>query len=78
MANGHGRADGARFPARRAAGRGRGWYRGDCHVHSVYSSGANLTAQQLAAAARVAGLDFVATTEHNNSLGHEAWGAARR
>ncbi|WP_281184300.1 hypothetical protein [Micromonospora halophytica] len=44
----------------------------------MYSSGANLTAQQLAAAARVAGLDFVATTEHNNSLGHEAWGAARR
>ncbi|MER7459332.1 CehA/McbA family metallohydrolase [Micromonospora sp. NPDC126480] len=63
MAIGHGRA----------AGRGRGWYRGDCHVHSVHSHGGELTAEQLAAAARAAGLDFVATTEHNNSRGHEDW-----
>ncbi|TDC41571.1 CehA/McbA family metallohydrolase [Micromonospora sp. KC213] len=68
-----GSAGEARFPPRQAAGRGPGWYRGDCHVHSVYSHGADLTPAQLAAAARAAGLDFVATTEHNNSLGHEAW-----
>jgi hypothetical protein len=26
-----------RFPPRRVAGRGRGWYRGDCHIHSARS-----------------------------------------
>ncbi|MEV1288741.1 CehA/McbA family metallohydrolase [Micromonospora sp. NPDC049679] len=77
MAIGRGRAveaAGAQFPARRAGGRGRGWYRGDCHVHSVHSHGGELTAEELAAAARAAGLDYVATTEHNNSRGHDAWG----
>ena len=29
-----------------------GWYRGDCHVHSVASSGGELTPEQLAADAR--------------------------
>ncbi|WP_194894424.1 CehA/McbA family metallohydrolase [Catenulispora pinisilvae] len=61
------------FPPTRAAGRGRGWYRGDCHVHSVYSDG-ELTPEQLAAGARAAGLDFLATTEHNASEAHGAWG----
>ncbi|MBS2534428.1 CehA/McbA family metallohydrolase [Catenulispora sp. NF23] len=61
------------FPPTRAAGRGRGWYRGDLHVHSVYSDG-ELTPQQLAAEARAAGLDFLATTEHNASDAHGAWG----
>lgn len=50
-----------------------GWYRGDCHVHSVHSHGGELTAEQLAAEARAAGLDFIATTEHNNVRGHAAW-----
>jgi PHP-associated len=49
------------------------WYRGDCHVHSVHSTGADLTPEQLAAEARAAGLDFVATTEHNTADGHAAW-----
>jgi hypothetical protein len=49
------------------------WYRGDCHVHSVHSTGADLTPEQLAAEARAAGLDFVATTEHNTDDGHDAW-----
>ncbi|WP_083646616.1 CehA/McbA family metallohydrolase [Kitasatospora sp. CB01950] len=40
------------------------WYRGDCHVHSVHSDG-RLTPAELAAAARAAGLDFLAVTEHN-------------
>jgi hypothetical protein len=62
------------FPPRQRAGRGRGWYRGDCHVHSVYSDG-KLTPEQLAAAAGAAGLDFIATTEHNTSEGHAAWAA---
>ncbi|MFC8515441.1 CehA/McbA family metallohydrolase [Streptomyces sp. NPDC057257] len=55
------------------AGRGRGWYRGDCHVHSVSSNGGELTPGQLAAAARTAGLDFLATTEHNTARTHGAW-----
>ncbi|MDG4797572.1 CehA/McbA family metallohydrolase [Micromonospora sp. WMMD1082] len=63
-----------RFPARRAAGRGPGWCRGDCHVHTVLSHGADLAPGQLAVAARALGLDFVATTEHNTSAGHGAWG----
>ena len=64
----------AEFPSGQVAGRGRGWYRGDCHVHSVYSDG-KLTPEQLAAGARAAGLDFIATTEHNASGAQGAWGA---
>ncbi|MCX4850838.1 CehA/McbA family metallohydrolase [Streptomyces sp. NBC_00893] len=59
-------------PPTRVAGRGRGWYRGDCHVHSVHSDG-ELTPEQLAAGARAAGLDFLATTEHNTAAAHGAW-----
>lgn len=51
----------------------RRWYRGDCHVHSVHSNGGELTPPQLAAEARAAGLDFIATTEHNTSGAHDAW-----
>ena len=64
-----------RFPPTRAVGRGRAWYRGDCHVHSVHSGGAELTAEQLAVAARDTGLDFIATTEHNQTEFHGEWGA---
>jgi predicted metal-dependent phosphoesterase TrpH len=64
----------SQFPPTRVATRGRGWYRGDCHVHSVYSDG-KLTPEQLAAAARAAGLDFIATTEHNTAEAHGAWRA---
>ena len=63
-----------RFPPEGAAGRGRGWYRGDCHVHSARSHGGELTPEQLAAAARVSGLDFFAITEHNTADTHGAWG----
>ncbi|RVX45468.1 putative metal-dependent phosphoesterase TrpH [Nonomuraea polychroma] len=65
----------SQFPPRRVAGRGHGWYRGDCHVHSVLSNGGELTPEQLAAGARAAGLDFIATTEHNTSEAHGAWGS---
>jgi hypothetical protein len=60
------------FPQTRVNGRGRGWYRGDCHVHSVYSDG-ELTPEHLTDGARAAGLDFIATTEHNTAEAHGAW-----
>jgi predicted metal-dependent phosphoesterase TrpH len=62
------------FPPQRVAGRNRGWYRGDCHVHSAISFGGELTLKQLAAGARAVELDFIATTEHNTSDTHSAWG----
>jgi hypothetical protein len=58
----------AEQPPTRVAGR---WYRGDCHVHSVHSDG-QLTPRQLTVAARAAGLDFLAATEHNTAAPH-AW-----
>ena len=63
-----------RYPPVRVPGRGRGWYRGDFHVHSDVSHGGELTPRQLAAAARASGLDFIATTEHNTAATHGAWG----
>lgn len=62
------------FPPRRVAGRARGWFRGDCHTHSARSHGGELAPEQLAAAAREAGLDFIAVTEHNTADTHAAWG----
>ena len=41
-----------------------GWYRGDFHAHTQYSDGA-LTPHELLDAARNAGLDFFAITDHN-------------
>ncbi|MFE4723625.1 CehA/McbA family metallohydrolase, partial [Streptomyces sp. NPDC056728] len=61
------------FPPARAVGRGPDWYRGDCHVHSVHSDG-ELTPEELAVRARAAGLDFMATTEHNSAAEPGAWG----
>ena len=60
------------YPPERARGRGRTWYRGDCHIHTVHSDGSR-TPEQAAAAARAAGLDFLVTTEHNTISGHAAW-----
>ncbi|WOX23817.1 CehA/McbA family metallohydrolase [Streptomyces solicathayae] len=60
------------YPPERAKGRGRAWYRGDCHLHTVYSDGRR-TPAEVAALARAAGLDFVTTTEHNTHAGHGAW-----
>ena len=57
----------------RAGGRGRGWFRGDLHTHTVHSDGAR-TPAELAAAARAAGLDFVASTEHNTASASLGWG----
>jgi len=58
-----------------ATGSEAGWFRGDCHVHSVHSDGA-LTPEQLAAGARAAGLDFIATTEHNTAAAPGRWSDA--
>jgi hypothetical protein len=53
--------------------RGRAWYRGDGHVHTVHSDGRR-TPAELAAAARAAGLDFLVSTEHNTSSASLQWG----
>nr|WP_280698373.1 CehA/McbA family metallohydrolase [Kitasatospora sp. GP82] len=61
------------YPPERARGRGRAWYRGDCHLHTVYSDGRRLPAE-VAAGARTAGLDFMVSTDHNTSASHGIWG----
>jgi hypothetical protein len=61
-------------PAPKAVeGRGPGWYRGDLHVHTVYSDGSQTQAQVLDYA-RAAGLDFIGSSEHNNSSAQRTWG----
>lgn len=60
------------YPPQRARGRGRAWYRGDNHLHSVHSDGKR-TPAEIAAAARAAGLDWITTTEHNTTSAHAAW-----
>ncbi|MEV4437540.1 CehA/McbA family metallohydrolase [Streptomyces sp. NPDC049577] len=60
------------YPPQRAKGRGRAWYRGDNHLHSVHSDGRR-TPAEIAAAARAAGLDWITTTEHNTTSAHGAW-----
>lgn len=61
-------------PAPRAVpGTGRRWYRGDMHLHTVHSDGTR-TPRQMVAAARAAGLDFFASTEHNTSSAGLVWG----
>ncbi|MCC0580537.1 CehA/McbA family metallohydrolase [Streptomyces californicus] len=59
-------------PPERAKGRGRAWYRGDCHLHSTHSDGRR-TPAEVAAAARAAGLDFINSSEHNTTSAHAAW-----
>ncbi|MGW3072023.1 MULTISPECIES: CehA/McbA family metallohydrolase [unclassified Kitasatospora] len=61
------------YPAERARGRGRAWYRGDCHLHTVHSDGRR-EPEEVAAGARAAGLDFIVSTDHNTSSSHAAWG----
>lgn len=61
------------FAATQVTERSRSWYRGDCHVHSVISEGGELTPSQIVAGARAAGLNFLATTEHNTVDTHDAW-----
>ncbi|MGW0330321.1 CehA/McbA family metallohydrolase [Streptomyces sp. NPDC003011] len=60
------------YPPSRARGRGRAWYRGDCHLHSWYSDGRR-TPAEIAALARAAGLDFINSSEHNTHAAHAHW-----
>ncbi|WP_240138093.1 CehA/McbA family metallohydrolase [Streptomyces sp. MUM 178J] len=60
------------YPPERAGGRGRAWYRGDCHLHTVHSDGGR-TPEEVASGARAAGLDFINTSEHNTHAAHGAW-----
>ena len=53
--------------------RGRAWYRGDSHLHTVYSDGRR-TPEQLVAEARAAGLDFIVSTDHNTTSSQLQWG----
>ncbi|MFF3687528.1 CehA/McbA family metallohydrolase [Streptomyces sp. NPDC002187] len=60
------------YPPERAKGRGRAWYRGDCHLHSWYSDGRR-TPAEIAELARAAGLDFINSSEHNTHSAHAHW-----
>ncbi|MEU0246797.1 CehA/McbA family metallohydrolase [Streptomyces sp. NPDC006235] len=60
------------YPPDRARGRGRAWYRGDCHLHSWYSDGRR-TPAEIGALARAAGLDFINSSEHNTHSAHAHW-----
>jgi hypothetical protein len=62
------------YPPPHAAGRGRAWYRGDCHLHTWYSDGRR-TPAQVAALARAAGLDFINSSDHNTHASHPHWAA---
>ncbi|MGZ4482857.1 MAG: CehA/McbA family metallohydrolase [Nocardioidaceae bacterium] len=61
------------YPPQSVPGSTAKWYRGDCHLHTVYSDGKRLPAE-VAAGARDAGLDFIVSTEHNTSSSHGVWG----
>ncbi|WP_328881014.1 CehA/McbA family metallohydrolase [Streptomyces sp. NBC_00299] len=63
------------YPPERAKGRGRAWYRGDCHLHSWFSDGRR-TPAEIAALARAAGLDFINSSEHNTHSAHAHWADA--
>jgi hypothetical protein len=64
----------ADYPPDHAPGRGRAWYRGECHLHTVHSDGKR-TLEQLAALARAAKLDFINASDHNTSSAHAYLGA---
>jgi hypothetical protein len=55
---------------------GARWYRGDLHLHTVHSDGER-DPDEMAAAARASGLDFVVSTEHNTNSANRAWTTTR-
>ncbi|MEV8041649.1 CehA/McbA family metallohydrolase [Arthrobacter sp. NPDC080082] len=61
------------YPPQQVAGKGPGWYRGDAHLHTVYSDGKR-TPGEVAAGARAGRLDFMISTDHNTPASHGAWG----
>ncbi|MEI6800857.1 MAG: CehA/McbA family metallohydrolase [Pseudomonadota bacterium] len=62
-------------PLSQAIRPGAGWYRGDLHCHTYHSDAAGAPAL-LQAAARQAGLDFLAVTDHNTVSHWEHFNAA--
>ncbi len=54
-------------------GSGPGWYRGDLHLHSIFSDG-QWTPAQLVAQARANGLDFMGTSDHNTNAATRVFG----
>jgi hypothetical protein len=61
------------YPPHQIIGRGSSWYRGDAHLHTVYSDG-HRTPEEVAAGARAARLNFMISTDHNTSAAHGVWG----
>jgi hypothetical protein len=55
---------------------GARWYRGDLHLHTVHSDGER-DLDEMAAAARAAGLDFIVTTDHNTNSANRVWPTCR-
>jgi hypothetical protein len=55
---------------------GARWYRGDLHLHTVYSDGERHPGE-LVAAAQAGGLDFVVSTEHNTNAANRVWPMCR-
>jgi hypothetical protein len=55
---------------------GARWYRGDLHLHTVHSDGER-DPEEMAAAARDSGLDFIVSTEHNTNAANRVWPACR-
>ena len=49
------------------------WFRGDLHVHSHLSGGADLSPARIVEEARATGLDFIAVTEHNLDTDLDLW-----
>lgn len=56
-------------------GSGPGWYRGDLHLHSVFSDGA-WHPRQLVAQGQQNGLDLIGTSEHNTNAAARIFGRA--
>jgi hypothetical protein len=53
-----------------------GWYRGDLHLHTIHSDGERQP-NELAAAARASGLDFIVSTDHNTNSANRVWPTCR-
>jgi hypothetical protein len=63
----------ARPPASISSAR---WYRGDLHLHTVYSDGERHP-DELVSDAQAAGLDFIVSTEHNTNAANRVWPTCR-
>jgi predicted metal-dependent phosphoesterase TrpH len=55
---------------------GARWYRGDLHLHTVYSDGERHPGE-LVSDAQAGGLDFIVSTEHNTNAANRVWPVCR-